>query len=183
MAYSAARFKAGGCDPTVHALTVDEKLGKTAKARGTAEREMAVSAEQVFATLEDGPSWSKWVPLIREVTWTSSQPFGKGATRTVKLFGGITFDEVFWAWETNRRMSFSVTAASVRGVSALTEVYEIVPLSSERCKLRWTFAGSHTGVLRKIEPFIGRILPIVQERSLKKLERVAREAALSNNRG
>ena len=77
LAYSAARFKAGGCDPTVHALTVDEKPGKTAKARGTAEREMAVSAEQVFATLEDGPSWSKWVPLIREVAWTSSQPFGE----------------------------------------------------------------------------------------------------------
>jgi hypothetical protein len=92
-----------------------------------------------------------------------------------ELFGGVRVDEVFWAWETNRRMGFSVTAASIGGVSAVTEVYEIEPLSSERCKLRWTFAGSHSGVLRTIEPFIARILPIVQERSLKKLEHVARE--------
>jgi hypothetical protein len=48
----------------MHFSTVDEQLLKTAKARGTAEREMAVSAEQLFATLEHGPSWSKWVPVI-----------------------------------------------------------------------------------------------------------------------
>jgi hypothetical protein len=52
------------------------------------------SAEQLFAALEDGPSWSKWVPLIRDVTWTSPKPFAKGTTRTVTLVGGIRVDEV-----------------------------------------------------------------------------------------
>jgi hypothetical protein len=106
---------------------------------------MAVSAEQLFATLVDGPSWSKWVPVIREVIWTNPKPFGKGTTRTVKLVGGIRVDEGFWAWEPNRRMGFSVTAASVGWVSAFGELYEITPLSSERCTVRWTLAPSYAG--------------------------------------
>ena len=94
----------------MHALTVDEHLLETAKARAVAEREMTVSAEQLYATLEDGPAWSKWTGVIREVTWTSPKPFAIGTTRTLKLAGGVTLDEVFWAWEPNRRMGFSVTA-------------------------------------------------------------------------
>ena len=159
----------------MHILTVDEHLLETAKARAIAEREMAVSAEQLFATLEDGPSWIKWTGVIREVTWTSPKPFAKGTTRTVKLAGGINLDEVFWAWEPNRRMGFSVTAASIGWLNAFTEVYEIAPLSSERCKLRWVVAASFPGRLGKIEPGIARIFQIIQRRLLKKLERAARE--------
>lgn len=159
----------------MHALIADEHLLETAKARAISEREMAVSAEQLFATFEDGPSWRKWTGVIREVTWTSPKPFAKGTTRTLKLVGGINLDEVFWAWEPNRRMGFSVTAASIGWVSALFEVYEITPLSSERCKLRWVVAASFPGMLGKIEPGIGRIFQIYQRQLLRKLERVARE--------
>jgi hypothetical protein len=159
----------------MHAMTVDEDLLETAKARAIGEREMAVSAEQLFATLEDGPSWTKWTGVVREVIWTSPKPFGKGTTRTLTLGGGIKFDEVFWAWEPNRRMGFSVTAASIAWLSALTEVYEIVPLSPERCKLRWVVAVSFPGWLGKLEPGIARVFQLIQRRLLKKLERVARE--------
>jgi len=70
-------------------LTLDEHLVETASARGTAERELAVSAARAFDTLVDGPSWTKWVaPVIRDVTWTSPQPFGKGTTRTVSSSAG-----------------------------------------------------------------------------------------------
>ncbi|HET6736939.1 SRPBCC family protein [Mycobacterium sp.] len=159
----------------MHVLRVDERLVETAEARSTAERQMAVSAEQLFATLEDGPSYSKWVPVIREVTWTSPMPFTIGTTRTVMLVGGIRTDEAFWAWEPNRRMGFSITASSRRWVNALSELYEITPLSSERCKLRWTMAMSLPGVLSRIDPYIGRAISIGQARMLKALERVARE--------
>lgn len=159
----------------MHELTMDEGLLETAKARAVGEREMAVSAEQLFATLEDGPSWAKWTGVIREVTWTSPKPFGKGTTRTLTLEGGIKFNEVFWAWEPNRRMGFSVCAASIGWLSGLSEVYEIAPLSAERCKLRWVVAASFPGILGKLEPGIGRTFQINQRRLLKKLERVARE--------
>jgi hypothetical protein len=159
----------------MHALTVDEHLLETAKARAVAEREMTVSAEQLYATLEDGPAWSKWTGVIREVTWTSPKPFAIGTTRTLKLAGGVTLDEVFWAWEPNRRMGFSVTAASIGWLSGLTEVYEITPLSSERCKLRWVVAALFPGMLGKIEPAIGRTFQINQRRLIRNLDRVARE--------
>ena len=97
----------------MHVLTVDEHLLETAKARAIAEREMVVSAEQLFATLEDGPSWSKWTGVVREVTWTSPKPFARGTTRTLTLAGGIKLDEVVWAWEPYRRMRLSVIAASI----------------------------------------------------------------------
>ena len=159
----------------MHVLTVDEHLLETARARAVAEREMAVSAEQLFATLEDGPSWTKWTGVVREVSWTSPKPFAKGTTRTLKLGGGITLDEVFWAWEPNRRMGFSVTAASIGWLSGLSEVYEITPLSSERCKLRWVVAASFPGVLGRIEPGIGPVFQMNQRRLLRNLERVAQE--------
>jgi len=95
--------------------------------------------------------------VVREVTWTSPKPFAKGTTRTLRLAGGSTLNEVFWAWEPNRRMGFSVTAASIAWLSGLSEVYEIAPLSSERCKLRWVGAASFPGMLGKTEPVIGPI--------------------------
>jgi len=159
----------------MHLLTVDEHLLETAKARAIAEREMAVSADQLFATLQDGPSWTKWTGVVREVTWTSPKPFARGTTRTLTLAGGIKLDEVFWAWEPNRRTGFSVTAASIGWLSGLSEVYEIAPLSSERCKLCWVVAASFPGLLGKLERAIGRIFQINQRRLLKKLERAARE--------
>jgi ribosome-associated toxin RatA of RatAB toxin-antitoxin module len=158
----------------MHAVKVEPELVSTAKARGVAEREMAVSAEQLFATLEDGSSYSQWVPAIRQVAWTSAKPFGTGTTRTVNLVGGARVDEVFWAWETNRRIGFSISASSMRWLTALAELYEITAVSPDRCKLRWTLAVRLSGVLGRVEPYIGRHMASAQNRMLKGLEHVAR---------
>jgi ribosome-associated toxin RatA of RatAB toxin-antitoxin module len=72
-------------------------------------------------------------------------------------------------------MGFSATAVSLGWLSGLSEVYEITPLSPDRCKLRWVVAASFSGPLGKIEPVIGRVFQIIQRRLLRKLERVARE--------
>lgn len=154
-------------------LPVDEQLVRGAKALPVAEREMAVSAETLFATLADGPSWSKWVPVIREVSWTSPKPFRVGTTRTVTLTGGIKVDEVFWTWEPNRRMGFAAEGINVGWVAALAEVYEIEPLGAQRCRLRWTFAVSLSGALGKMRPVVEWVLSTVQPHLLKKLERIA----------
>ena len=164
----------------MHVVKVEQDLVVNAEARGIAQREMAVSAEQLFATLEDGRSYSRWVPAIRRVTWTSSKPFGTGTTRTVRLAGGARVDEVFWAWETNRRIGFSVSASSIRWLTALTELYEITAVSPDRCTLRWTFAVRLAGVLGRFEPYIGGLMVRAQNRMLKALERVAREHPTAN---
>ncbi len=159
----------------MHALNADQKLLESAKARAIAEREMDVTAEQLFAVLEDGSSWTEVSGAIRDVTWTSPKPFAVGTTRTVTFAGGIRIDEVFWTWERNRRMGFSVTAASTGRLRGLCEVYEITPLSPDRCKMRWVLAASLSGWLGRIEPVIARIFEIGQRQMLRKLERVTRE--------
>ena len=58
--------------------------------------------------------------------------------------------------EPNRRIAFCFAAASIGWLNALAVVYEIAPLSRERCKLRWTLAVSLPGLLSNIEPLIGR---------------------------
>jgi hypothetical protein len=158
----------------MHVLTVDEQLVNTAKARGIAEREMAVSAEQLYATFEDARTWPQWVPGMREASWTSPKPFGKGTTRTVEMAGGIRIDELFWAWEPSR-VGFSVAATSMGWVNGFAELYEITPLSPERCELRWTVAVSLPRISSKIEPLLGHLMTILQNHLLKALERVARE--------
>jgi ribosome-associated toxin RatA of RatAB toxin-antitoxin module len=159
----------------MHDLIVDENLPETAKAVGIVEREMPFSAEQLFAAFEDEKWWPAWVPGMREATWTSSKPFAPGTTRTVKMVGGARIDEVFWAWEPNRRIAFSVAAASIGWVSGLTEVYELTSLSPGRCKLRWTLAMCFPGRLATIEPVLGRLSPMNQKRLLRKFERATRD--------
>jgi Polyketide cyclase / dehydrase and lipid transport len=162
----------------MRALPVDGEFVHIAKARAVAAREMAVSAEQVFATLEDGPSWSKWVPVIREVTWTSPKPFATGTTRTVALLGGISVDELYWAWEPNRRMGFSVAATNIGWIDALAEdstSYPCPPNAAtcaghSRCR-----SGARRATPRLL---VTRVLPAVQRQLLKKLERVAGERSV-----
>jgi uncharacterized protein YndB with AHSA1/START domain len=107
-------------------LVAGEKLLENGRAVGVVEREISVSAEQLFAAFEDDTWWPKWVPGMREATWTSPKPFAKGTTRTVKLENGTRLDEVFSAWEPNRRIAFSVVAANIGWLSGFTEVYEIM---------------------------------------------------------
>lgn len=153
----------------------DERLVQNARARGIAEREMAVSAERLFATLEDGPSWGKWLNVIQNVEWTSPKPFARGTTRTVTLRGGVVVDELFSAVEPARRMSFSVCATNSGLVSGLGESYELEPIGPDRCRLRWTLALRLAGPLAAVEPLVSLALPGVQGRLLKRLERVARD--------
>ncbi len=144
-----------------------------ATARSVAEREMAVSAEQLFSTLEDADSWGQFFPVIRRVEWTSPRPFGTGTTRTVTLVGGVKLDEVFWTWEPGRRMGFAITASSTRALKGLVETYDITPLADQRCVLRWQMAMELNGPLRFIERYMGASLLRTQTRLLKRCERVA----------
>jgi ribosome-associated toxin RatA of RatAB toxin-antitoxin module len=145
-----------------------------ATARSVAEREMAVSAEQLFSDLEDADFWSEFFPVIRHVQWTSPRPFGPGTTRTVTLVGGMKLEEVFWTWEPGRRMGFAITASTTRALKGLVETYDITPVAEHRCKLRWQMAMELNPPLRFIERYMGASLLRTQMRLLKRCERVAR---------
>ncbi len=152
---------------------VDESFLASARTRASAERELAVSPAQLFACFEDNATWGQWVPVIRHATWTSPLPVIQGSTRTVGIVGGISLDEVFWAWQPERRIGFRITAASTRLIAALLECYDVTPLGKRRCMLRWRMAVELRGPAGLIEPGIRPALAPSMHRMMARLERVA----------
>ncbi|MGO9157117.1 hypothetical protein [Mycobacterium sp.] len=75
-------------------------------------------------------------------------------------------------------MGFLVAATNIGWIDGSAEDYRVIPMSAERCNLRWTFAVSYRGPSSKVEPLVTRVLPAVQRRPLKKLERVAGERSV-----
>jgi hypothetical protein len=152
-----------------------EDLLRRAQAHSVAEREIPVSAEHLFATLEEGPTWRKFFPVIRKVEWTSPKPFGEGTTRTVTGVGGVRLDEVFWAWKPSSRMGFAITAASNRALKGLVELYDILPIDPQRCTLRWEMGMELNGRMSVAERSMPSSLHRTQTWCMKRLERVALE--------
>jgi hypothetical protein len=152
-----------------------EDLLRRAQAHSVAEREIPVPAEHLFAILEDGPTWSKFFPVIRKVEWTSPKPFGEGTTRTVTVVGGARLEEVFWAWKPGSRMGFAITAASNRSLKGLVELYDVLPIDPKRCKLRWEMGMELAGRMSVAERSMPSSLLRTQTWCMKRLERVALE--------
>ena len=152
---------------------VDESFLASARTRACAVRDLSVSPAQLFACFEDNASWSQWVPVIRNATWTSPLPVMQGSTRTVEIVSGVRLDEVFWAWQPQRRIGFRVTAASTRMIAALLECFDVTPLGTQRCTLRWRMAAELRGSVGLIEPGIRYALAPSMQRMMARLERVA----------
>ena len=89
----------------------------------------------VWAALLDGPTWTEWL-AIDSVDWTSPKPFGVGTTRTIKL-GKDVVEEVFFAWENERRMAFRFDKTSLP-IKAAAEDY-VLTETPEGCRLDFTF--------------------------------------------
>lgn len=89
--------------------------------------------------LEDGAAWPLWIKAIKKVEWTSPKPFQVGTTRTVFMKTGDIFEEVFIAWEPNRRMAFHFTRASIAHLNVFAEDYVLTPTATG-CTVQWTFA-------------------------------------------
>ena len=152
-----------------------DDLLRRAQAHSVAEREIPVSAEHLFSTLEEGATWCKFFPVIRKAEWTSPRPFGEGTTRTVTVVGGVHLDEVFWTWKPGSRMGFAITAASNRALKGLVELYDVTPLEDQRCKLRWEMGMELNGRMSVAERSMPSSLHRTQTWCMKRLERVALE--------
>jgi carbon monoxide dehydrogenase subunit G len=110
------------------------------------------SPASVWAALEDASAWPRWAKAIKAVEWTSAPPRGVGTTRTVAMVGRMTVFEEFIAWEPHRRMAFRFNAASMNGVAAFAERYELEPEASDRTRVTWVMAIRPKGVSRAIVP-------------------------------
>ncbi|WP_017241284.1 SRPBCC family protein [Streptomyces sp. SS] len=70
---------------------------------------------------------------------TSAVPTGDGAGRTVRLRGGIAFEETILAAEPDVRYAYRVDETNAPGVTAMAEEWSLSP-AGKGTRLRWTMA-------------------------------------------
>ncbi|MEV4939675.1 SRPBCC family protein [Streptomyces zaomyceticus] len=78
---------------------------------------------------------------------TSAVPSGDGAGRTVRLRGGIAFEETILASEPDVRYAYRVDATNAPGITALAEEWALSPVG-KGTGLRWTMAADGAAPLR-----------------------------------
>lgn len=82
-------------------------------------RDMGVSAAAAFAVVADHERWPQWFSTLKRVEVTG-EPTGVGGRRRVHL-RGVTVDEEFIGWETDRLFAFTVTHSSRPLVRSMVE--------------------------------------------------------------
>jgi len=92
----------------------------------------------LWKALLDEVAWTEWLDMS-SAEWTSALPFGVGTTRTVKL-PEHQINEVFVAWEDDKRMAFRFDQSTLP-VKAAAEDYRILQ-TEQGCELQWTLRVS-----------------------------------------
>ncbi|MER5962100.1 SRPBCC family protein [Streptomyces sp. NPDC002057] len=87
-------------------------------------------------------SWPHWFTAI-----TSAVPTGDGAGRTVRLRGGVRFEETILAAEPEVRYAYRVDLTNAPGVTAMVEEWHLSPAGTGT-RLRWTMAVDGAAPLR-----------------------------------
>ena len=129
---------------------VDMSFFETAPKVFINEVELNASAEEVFASFKRAEDWPIWVDSIGKIDWTTPEPFGLGTTRRVTFTNGKFADELFIAWEQNKRMAFCFTETDQAGTDAFAEDYQLTDLGNGRCKLVWRVAFDPAGISKLV---------------------------------
>ena len=133
---------------------VDASFLASAPERHVLDVELACTPAQLFEIFEEPESWTRWVPGIRRVEWTTPSPRGVGATRQVTLLGGAQIVEKFTVWEPGRALAFHVLEANQPIWTAFAESYALTPTPSGGCRLTWTVAYEPRDGFARVHPFV-----------------------------
>lgn len=144
----------------------DESFFKTANLRVSVPMVAKCSPEQLMATLAADSIWTEWAPMLKRVEWTSER--GLNATRTVYLAGNQAVKEVFFIWKENQQVAFYVDEATINGIEAFGENYEISVLPDGRTQLIWTVAIEVSGIGKLFIPVSRFFMRLTFKRWLKK---------------
>ncbi|MEV0078473.1 SRPBCC family protein [Nocardia neocaledoniensis] len=136
----------------------DDAFLATAPHRYVHVVELTASPRAVWAALVADDALVSWSAAVTGMRWTSRPPQGVGATRVVTLGGVAALTERFYRWEDERRMTFTVDAASVPGLRRFAEDLELTP-TANGTTLTWTFAVEGGPALR---PLLGLSGPVTR---------------------
>ena len=134
---------------------VDESFFESASARYEHTWSIARPASDVWAELT-GDKPLHWCRGLN-VQWTSSRPFGVGATRRAKSLGLIVLDEHYFIWDEGRRNAFYVARVNLPLFTAFAEDTVVEPDGADRCRLTWRIAATPSAVGKPGAPLNGLI--------------------------
>lgn len=143
---------------------------RTAPNRFSNSVDLAVTPGQLFEVLADAAAWPCWATVITEVSWTSPEPRGVGATRVVAMRAGIVANEEFLAWEPDSYLAFRFNESSTSALAAFAEEYRI-ERTPHGCRLTWTLASRMVGVARLSTALTGPLMNVAFRRFLANLRR------------
>ncbi|WP_328395601.1 SRPBCC family protein [Nocardia sp. NBC_00416] len=127
----------------------DDTFLDTTDRRYTHIVDIPAPVERVWDALVADDALVSWSPVITAARWTSPRPFGVGTTREMTLGGILRLDERFYRWDEGSRMTFTVDAASIPGLSRFAEDITLLPLATGT-RLIWTFALEGAAPLRPL---------------------------------
>ncbi|MFJ3583370.1 SRPBCC family protein [Streptomyces sp. NPDC090127] len=127
----------------------------TAPVRLAYTAELAAPPAAVFRSLAvELGSMPSWFTAV-----TSAAPTGDGAGRTVRLRGGIVFQETILARDPDVRYAYRIDETNAPGVSALAEDWALSP-AGPGTRVRWTMAVDGGApcllAMRLARPGVGR---------------------------
>lgn len=143
---------------------VDDSFFTEAAYKTTMLANLDCDTDTLWRILAAPEPWEEWLGL-KNVTFTSPEPYGVGSTRTVQI-ANQTLNEKFIAWTPGERMAFFMESGSMP-VRAMAEDYRLTATSTGTSRLAWTVAL--TGRPRLTSSPLGLGLHAAGNRGLKKL--------------
>ncbi|MFD3947305.1 SRPBCC family protein [Streptomyces sp. NPDC058579] len=114
---------------------VELDFAASAPVRLVFSAELAAPPSAVFRSLAvELGSMPSWFTAV-----TSATPTAEGAGRTVRLRGGVVFQETILAHDPDTRYAYRVDATNAPGVSALVEDWALSPAGAGT-RVSWTMA-------------------------------------------
>ncbi len=135
---------------------VNQDFFNTASVKVINRVDLQASPETLFTLFKDGDAWTEWFNGMHKVTWTSSEPFREGTTRTIHL-GLLITNEYFFTWEENKRFAFYLTETNLPFVEALAEDYLLEKINDTTTRFTYTAAYNPALPIKLLGP-IGRAL-------------------------
>jgi carbon monoxide dehydrogenase subunit G len=109
----------------------------TAPIQVSATREIAATADEVFAALADHESWPEWFSSIDRVERLGDLRDGIGSHRRVHINKRVTVAEEFVVWEPGKAWGFTIVSSSIGGLRSMNELVTIQEIGPDRVRVTY----------------------------------------------
>ena len=129
----------------------------------SATREIAATADEVFAALADHETWPEWFRSIQKVERFGDLTEGLGSHRRVFINKRVVIDEEFIVWEPGKEWGFTIVSSTVGGLKSMNELVTIQEIGPDRVRVTYKM-----GIAPK--PVLAPLLRIAKRGLVKNLE-------------